>query len=499
VAYEQEQAEAQAQVDGPLAPVLHSLLGYLQYEQGHVDDALLSFTRGQVLVHQDIYMRCITHHFIRAVKAGTFSPAEFQSWAVDVGSVAALQAFRLLMHYLHERNWKLYAFDDKDNVDENLVLNAGSSGSAILREGGFYGGRYRGGDSAEQRGRHTDDAQSVYTWVASGSGNGNGNVNGNARPGGANGASSLTLNESVTCTGSTAAATPCELSVYLATRIRDVVEGYMEVPAIKKLTKRLPTQHLRLAIRDCRLRDIKTTSAYQKFQIEVCELQRVQLSGLSNPNELCLFFLNIYNTLTFHAIIDQGTPGSTALERLSFMKVRYKIGNSTYSLLEIEHAFLRHKSKKASIYSYVIINTEIKKQDPRYAFRLNEAKPFITFALFNATHETPPMAIYTDAEHLDEQLREAGRVFVRMYVEARRETYTISVPSVFKYFMEDFRDPKDAKTSTQVAFVKVLRSLAHERLKDEIGAILYSDRGSIARPTIKYNPKMLLSDPVIVL
>ena len=109
------------------------------------------------------------------------------------------------------------------------------------------------------------------------------------------------------------------------------------------------------------------------------------------------------------------------------------------------------------------------------------------------------MAIYTDADNLDEQLKEAGRVFVRMYVEARRETYTISVPSVFKYFMEDFKDPRDSKTSTQRAFAKVLCSLAHERLRDEITAILYSDRGSIARPSIKYNSKMLLSDPVIVL
>ena len=105
------------------------------------------------------------------------------------------------------------------------------------------------------------------------------------------------------------------------------------------------------------------------------------------------------------------------------MKVKYKIGNDFYSLYEIEHAFLRHKSKKASIYSYVIINPEIKKADPRASFRLNVAKPYITFALFNATQETPPMAIYTSAERLDDQLIEAGRVFVRMYVEARRETY----------------------------------------------------------------------------
>jgi hypothetical protein len=194
---------------------------------------------------------------------------------------------------------------------------------------------FRGADT-EHKGKHHAHS-SVYTWVE------------NKRA-----ASSDTLNETVTCTGSSTAAVPCELSIYLATRIRDVFEAYMETPAIKKLTRRHPTsQHTRLAIKDCRPKDIKSTSAYQKFQIEVCELQRVSLDLLGNPNEMCMFFLNIYNTLTLHAIIDQGSPGASALERNTFCKAKYTIGSDKYSLFEIEHAFLRARSKKASIYGYV--------------------------------------------------------------------------------------------------------------------------------------------------
>jgi hypothetical protein len=126
------------------------------------------------------------------------------------------------------------------------------------------------------------------------------------------------------------------------------------------------------------------------------------------------------------------------------------------------------------------------------------AKPFITFALFTATQETPPMTIFTDADNLDEQLKEAGRVFVRMYVEARRETYTITIPGVFKYFMEDFNG-KDSKKSPEYAFVKVLRALAHDRLKDELEAILKRGSGATAKPLLKFNTKMIFSDPVIVL
>ena len=99
-----------------------------------------------------------------------------------------------------------------------------------------------------------------------------------------------------------------------------------------------------------------------------------------------------------------------------------------YTLLDIEHIFLRHKSKKASMYGFTIVNSSLKESDPRKPFRLDEPKPFVTFALFNATQETPPFKIFTDPQNLDEDLYRAGEIFVRMYVKARRENYTITLP-----------------------------------------------------------------------
>ena len=208
----------------PLGPVLHSLLGHLQYELGNYDDALLSFTQGQMLIHPDTYMRCVTKRFIKTVKSGAFSPADFQAWAVSVGSVAALQAFRILVHYLHEMHWKLYTFD-QENVDEALVLNPGVAASVFRN--GFYGGMYRGAD-AEKRGRHTDETSSVYTWKEvvndTGSSAGNGGTQ-----------LSSVLNESVLCTGSTAAAT---LVTYRSTWLRRFVTY------LRPIWKPLPLRNL---------------------------------------------------------------------------------------------------------------------------------------------------------------------------------------------------------------------------------------------------------------
>ena len=121
-------------------------------------------------------------------------------------------------------------------------------------------------------------------------------------------------------------------------------------------TKVTHTNHRRLDIQS-RLKDIQNTSAYRRFRIEVCELQRVQLAGLRNPDELCLFFINLYNTLTLHSIIVNGNPGTSTLERLSFARSAYSVGDMVYTLLDIEHVFLRHKSKKASMYGFTIVNS----------------------------------------------------------------------------------------------------------------------------------------------
>ena len=121
----------------------------------------------------------------------------------------------------------------------------------------------------------------------------------------------------------------------------------------------------------------------------------------------------------------------------------------------------------------------------------------MTFALFNATQETPPFKIFTDPQNLDEDLYRAGEIFVRMYVKARRENYTITLPGVFKFFFEDFaggRDPSNPKKNPQKQFVKLLIKLSPERLRGELESILDPQKSSgeaIAKPRLLFNTKML--------
>lgn len=65
--------------------------------------------------------------------------------------------------------------------------------------------------------------------------------------------------------------------------------------------------------------------------------QKVEPTGLT-INERVQFWCNIYNTITVHAIISKGSPGSTLLERSAFMRSsKYNIGGILHSLLDVRH------------------------------------------------------------------------------------------------------------------------------------------------------------------
>lgn len=115
---------------------------------------------------------------------------------------------------------------------------------------------------------------------------------------------------------------------------------------------------------------MRHSSAFRTFEVESCQLQKVNLAGL-NSNQKTLFFLNVYNTivckcffyeicfadcelvsffwnyifetvfisLPVHAIIVQahkGAPGNNLYERTVFMRTaKYTIGGVAYSALDV--------------------------------------------------------------------------------------------------------------------------------------------------------------------
>jgi hypothetical protein len=83
------------------------------------------------------------------------------------------------------------------------------------------------------------------------------------------------------------------------------------------------------------LNEIQQLSAFKKFELESCQLQKIDINQLQ-ANEKLLLFTNIYNMLVVHSSIVRGSPGQSILERTSFMRSsKYNIGGYIFSLIDV--------------------------------------------------------------------------------------------------------------------------------------------------------------------
>lgn len=112
-----------------------------------------------------------------------------------------------------------------------------------------------------------------------------------------NDSKSENLNESVICKSINSNTSPCELSVQLLSRLREILRTYCQSPAGQKLCKKTPAGSLKLKITSGMIEELVTSSAFRAFEVNCCQLQKVDLSQLSNRQRV-LFFCNVFNTIT---------------------------------------------------------------------------------------------------------------------------------------------------------------------------------------------------------
>jgi hypothetical protein len=70
------------------------------------------------------------------------------------------------------------------------------------------------------------------------------------------------------------------------------------------------------------------------------ELQRVEIQDMAREEKLA-FFINLYNMMAIHAILELGYPAGPLERRKLFGDFKYVVGGSTYSLSAIQNGILR--------------------------------------------------------------------------------------------------------------------------------------------------------------
>ncbi|KAL3841343.1 hypothetical protein ACJMK2_019502 [Sinanodonta woodiana] len=177
---------------------------------------------------------------------------------------------------------------------------------------------------------------------------------------------------------------------------------------------------------------LKESQLFKDYKKQAAHLQDAHLD-FSSEQEKKAFFINIYNALTIHGLVEQDELPSSVLQIQQFWKrTGYKIGGHVFSLDDMEHGVLRGNRLHPSSTSPQFGNT-----DPRLAFIVEQLDPRIHFALVCGAKSCPAINVYT-AENLDMALDAATRSFCAQEISVSKEVDEIWLSKIFQWYQKDF-------------------------------------------------------------
>lgn len=181
---------------------------------------------------------------------------------------------------------------------------------------------------------------------------------------------------------------------------------------------------------------LQQSAIYQQYVNELIpQLQQLDLAVMTDVPSAISFWINLYNTLTLHAVIEYGITKSIADGGLGnhlrfFRQAAYNIGGMRFSLEDIEHGILRANAGNPFQFS-----RNFAPDDDRMAHVLTPVDPRIHFALNCASNSCPPIGFY-DADQLEAQLDLASASFIQNETELRDDGMHIS--RLFSWYKRDF-------------------------------------------------------------
>lgn len=182
---------------------------------------------------------------------------------------------------------------------------------------------------------------------------------------------------------------------------------------------------------------LRRSPAFAEYARIACALQRFDLHALARREQKLAFWINIYNSLVVHGIVELGLEDSVKDFGAFFGSVCYAIGGYDFSLDEIEHGILRGNRKK-----HLLSFRPFGDADPRRQFIVATLDPRIHFALVCGSKSCPPIGVYQE-EAIDRQLDAAAANFIGSDVEVDTAHARIRASRVFQWYRKDFGDNAD--------------------------------------------------------
>jgi hypothetical protein len=164
-------------------------------------------------------------------------------------------------------------------------------------------------------------------------------------------------------------------------------------------------------------------------------LQHFDPGRLQNKEERIAFWINLYNVIIVHGVVELRIKDSVKEVRNFFKRINYDIGGRLYAPEDIEHGILRANRKPPNS-----LRKRFKEYDPRLKHSLTpeQLDPRVHFALVCASSSCPPIGLFTKAK-LDTELTQAGRTFCNgggVLVDCQNKQ--VSLSRIFSWYDTDF-------------------------------------------------------------
>ncbi|XP_064635084.1 uncharacterized protein LOC135492501 [Lineus longissimus] len=178
--------------------------------------------------------------------------------------------------------------------------------------------------------------------------------------------------------------------------------------------------------------DLKKAPIFSEYKKMAASLKTIDLEPLS-VDERKVLFLNVYNVLTIHGLVDLDEIPTSVLNIQQFWKsTAYDIGGYVFTLDDIEHGILRaNRGHPASTHP------QFGNTDPRLKFALKEVDPRIHFALVCGAKSCPAINVYSE-KNLDRALEAAAKNFCHQEVTCHIKFNEIGLSKIFQWYREDF-------------------------------------------------------------
>jgi GH15 family glucan-1,4-alpha-glucosidase len=194
--------------------------------------------------------------------------------------------------------------------------------------------------------------------------------------------------------------------------------------------------------------DMKRSELYSRYLDLSYNLRWFDPALLDSRERSTAFWINLYNVLVIHGVIELDIRDSVQEVRHFFRRIRYDIGGYLFTPDGVEHGILR--GNKRPPYS---LTRMFSRTDPRHRFSLSRVDPRIHFALVCASSSCPPIEVYT-AQDLDRELDVSGQTFLNSGgAVVDRQRREVHLSRIFYWYADDFPADRQELLSFVASFL----------------------------------------------